>query len=114
MKLCPECHRLSKDDDFCSHCGSAVYDDNTDYSIDCSQIKGHTHEKQTFSENTAYPQQNSSYNRSSTDTSPEAKKKGKGCLNLIILIIVINVLADVFFGGLSELFEFLENLLNEI
>lgn len=114
MKLCPNCHRLSKDDDFCSYCGSAVYEDNTEYSVDCSQIKGHTHEKQTFSENTAYPRRNSSYTVSTTNTSPEAKKKGKGCLNLIIIIIVINVLADILFGGISEMFEFLENILNEI
>ncbi|MGN1105747.1 MAG: hypothetical protein ACI4RH_03785 [Huintestinicola sp.] len=113
MKLCPNCHRLSKDDDFCSFCGNAVYDDNSESSIDCSQIPGHTHEKQTFTENTTYTRQNSSYNKS-TSTSPEATKKGKGCLNLIILIIAINVLADVFFGGISELFEFLENILNEI
>ncbi|MGN0637518.1 MAG: hypothetical protein ACI4J0_04025 [Huintestinicola sp.] len=114
MKLCPNCHRLSKDDDFCSNCGSAVYDDNTDYSVNCSQIKGHTHEKQTFSDNTASPQQYRSYSNTGSSSSPEKKKKGSGCLNLIILIIVINVLADVFFGGISELFEFLGNLLNEI
>lgn len=110
MKLCPNCHRLSKDDDFCSYCGSAVYDDNTDYSIDCSQIKGHTHEKQTFSENSSYQ----SYRQTSSNSSPEAKKKGKGCLTLIIFFIVINVIAEMLSGGFAGLVELLGNLLNEI
>lgn len=113
MKLCPNCHRLSKDEDFCSYCGSAVYDDNTGSSIDCSQIKGHTHEKQTFSEKDVYR-----YGRDNVSVRPEpsanAPKKKNGFLKFVIILIVINVVADMFFGGLSGLFEFLEMLLDEI
>lgn len=114
MKLCPNCHRLSKDDDFCSFCGSAVYEDNTDYSVDCSQIPGHTHEKQSFSESKANSSQSRSYQQTEPAAPSKKKKKHSGCLTLIILIIVINGLANVFFGGISNLFDFLENMLREI
>lgn len=46
MKICPICHKLSKDDDFCSHCGSAVYaeeDHSSSEQIKCTNF--HTHEK---------------------------------------------------------------------
>lgn len=102
MKMCPSCHRLSKDDDFCSHCGSAVYEDNTDYSIDCSQIPGHTHEKQTFTQNDTRMSQ--SY-QSDSGRSPEVKPKGKlkGCLSVIVFIIILNVLFDIIGAILSNL-----------
>ncbi len=102
MKMCPNCHRLSKDDDFCSHCGSAVYEDNTDYSIDCSQIPGHTHEKQTFTQND--PRMSQSY-QSDSAGSPDVKPKGKlkGCLSVIVFIIILNVLFDIIGAILSNL-----------
>ncbi|MDD7280028.1 MAG: hypothetical protein SOT68_09510 [Oscillospiraceae bacterium] len=102
MKMCPNCHRLSKDDDFCSHCGSAVYEDNTDYSIDCSQIPGHTHEKQTFTQNDPRMSQS---NQSNSEKSPEVKPKGKlkGCLSVIVFIIILNVLFDIIGAILSNL-----------
>lgn len=92
MKMCPNCHRLSRDDDFCSHCGSAVYEDNADYSIDCSQIPGHTHEKQTFTQSD--PGMSQSY-QSRSDNSPDVKKKGKGLFYLIAIIIFLNILFDI-------------------
>lgn len=107
MKLCPNCHRLSKDDDFCSHCGSAVYDDNTEYSVDCSQIPGHTHEKQSFSENNTYSQHKQSYSQTDSDASNEIKKKGKGCLNLIIILFVIRVLFNLFSEIIEDFADFL-------
>lgn len=52
MKICPECHKLSTDDDFCSNCGAAVFgaDDVTDSrAIDCDRIdRGHDHGKVTY------------------------------------------------------------------
>ena len=110
MKYCSNCHRFSKDDDFCSNCGSAVYDDNSENSIDCSQIPGHTHEKQTFSGSGSY-QANRDYPQSRL--SPESKKKGKGsgCVSLIVIIIILNVFINMIFGGLEELFDVLERLL---
>ena len=99
MKLCPNCHRLSNDDDFCSFCGSAVYEDNTDYSIDCSQIKGHTHEKQTFSENTAYPELN-------RGTSHKPKNMHKGSFDIIIFFVVlVGLILFLFGGGIFFLFD---------
>lgn len=102
MKMCPNCHRLSKDDDFCSHCGSAVYEDNADYSIDCSQIPGHNHEKQTFTQND--PRMSQSY-QSNSERSPEVKPKGKlkGCLSVVVFIIILNVLFDIIGAILSNL-----------
>lgn len=100
--MCPNCHRLSKDDDFCSHCGSAVYEDNTDFSIDCSDIPGHTHEKQSFTQSD--PRMSQSY-QSDSGKSPEVKPKGKlkGCLSVIVFIIILNVLFDIIGAILSNL-----------
>ena len=103
MKYCSNCHRFSKDDDFCTHCGSAVYDDNSENSIDCSQIPGHTHEKQTFS--------GSAENQKRTYQEPSVKKKGNGCVGNIFLIIIVFVLIDMIFGGIGNFFEILERLL---
>jgi len=103
MKMCPNCHRLSKDDDFCSHCGSAVYEDNADYSVDCSQIPGHTHEKQSFTQNNTASYRD--YSQSGSAGSPEVKVKGKlkGCLSVIVFIIILNVLFDIIGAILSNL-----------
>ncbi|MBQ3918037.1 MAG: zinc ribbon domain-containing protein [Oscillospiraceae bacterium] len=49
MKICPECHKISKDDDFCSHCGAAVFGfDNYSESARCNDYSGHDHSKITF------------------------------------------------------------------
>ena len=49
MKICPECHKISKDDDFCSNCGAAVFSAD-DYSEDasCRDLSGHDHSKITY------------------------------------------------------------------
>ncbi len=76
MKMCPECRRLSKDDDFCSHCGAAVYD-TENYSdissIDCSNYKEHSHEKQSFSENTYVYSLRSALTGRAAENIPSAK-----------------------------------------
>ena len=50
MKFCNECKRLSKDDDFCSHCGAAVFGSNnySASSVSCAGSKGHDHDKLTY------------------------------------------------------------------
>ena len=103
MKMCPNCHRLSKDDDFCSHCGSAVYEDNADYSIDCSDIPGHTHEKQTFTQNDAPSYRD--YRQSDPGKSPEVKPKGKakGCLSVVVFVIILYVFFDIIGAIISRL-----------
>ena len=102
MKLCPNCHRISKDDDFCSHCGSAVYGDNN-YSgndlIDCDNYKGHSHEKQTFSEQkyssgpivNGPEYQGRDFTRMSDGPVKKIKqkKKGGGCIKTIVVLAVI-------------------------
>ncbi len=49
MKICPECHRISKDDDFCSYCGAAVFGaDNYSESARCQDYSDHDHSKITY------------------------------------------------------------------
>ncbi len=49
MKICPECHKISKDDDFCSHCGAAVFGfDNYSESARCNDYRDHDHSKITY------------------------------------------------------------------
>ena len=82
MKICPECHKISKDDDFCSHCGSAVYghdDHSSSAEIDCDNYKGHTHEKQSYD----------TYTRPQTVKKAVDKKKKNGCSGLIFTIFII-------------------------
>lgn len=99
--MCPNCHRLSKDDDFCSHCGSAVYEDNTDFSIDCSDIPGHTHEKQSFTQSDQSASQY--YREPRQNNSAKPKKKANGCLVVIIFVIAINVLFDIIASLIDKL-----------
>ena len=42
---------MSKDDDFCSHCGSAVWGEDfvsNDAAINCDSLENHTHDKVTY------------------------------------------------------------------
>lgn len=50
MTICPECHKLSRDDDFCSHCGAAVFgfENYSPKSADCAGYGKHDHDKITF------------------------------------------------------------------
>lgn len=85
MTRCPNCKKLSKDDDFCSHCGAAVYADDGDFSgPDCSAYEqGHTHEKQSYS---------APYTRNPAGgmKQPQAvKPKNSGCVTAIIIFIIL-------------------------
>ncbi|MBO6309146.1 MAG: hypothetical protein J6N70_10010 [Oribacterium sp.] len=50
MRFCSECKKLSKDDDFCSHCGSALFgtEDFTARGSECTDTRGHSHDKITY------------------------------------------------------------------
>ncbi|MCI7767287.1 MAG: hypothetical protein MSJ26_04805 [Oscillospiraceae bacterium] len=109
MKYCSNCHRFSKDDDFCSNCGSAVYDDNSENSIDCSQIPGHTHEKQTFSGSGSY-ESNLDIPQSRPAAEQKSKKKGSGCVSIFIIFIIVSVVIDMISGSHEVFFEVLEML----
>ena len=119
MKLCPNCHKLSKDDDFCSHCGSAVYG-NDDYSenskISCSNYSDHSHEKQTFSQSSySRPSVNGSSMRDHTRRSEERNKKSKPhsggwFVSVVIFIIVMNIITSMDMDMLMQLFEELFDL----
>ena len=108
MKICPNCKKLSKDDDFCSHCGAAVYPDNSDYSedISCTGYEGHSHEKTTYtnpystlSENgrTEQPEQSGSMNA-------QGKSKNSGCIvAVIVFIFIISIISEMDFSDFSWL-----------
>lgn len=112
MRVCPECHKLSRDDDFCSHCGAAVYPDNnfTGGDIDCGSYRefdggSHSHEKQTYT--SPYPA-----GRPAAGSPPVEggrKNKGSGCVVWIILLFIlfgiIDSLGEDFWEWLGELLE---------
>ena len=111
MKLCPNCHRISKDDDFCSRCGSAVYDDNTSYSVDCSQFSGHTHEKQSFSGKNSY-ELNRTGSPDRTSYGSSGKKKGGGFIKVILIFMLLSMFAAPLMELLDEIIWFLEDAFN--
>lgn len=117
MKMCPECHKLSRDDDFCSHCGAAVYGDE-DFSqgtLSCDEVKGHSHEKTTFSGGTSAA--SGSYQR--RDRADNKKKNGaKGWIVFIIALSFIGSIIDEmdgeFFETLGEWFKAIFDLADKI
>lgn len=105
MKICPECHKLSRDDDFCSHCGAAVYPDNS-YSgsdISCGNYREfdggreHTHEKESYSRPYTPPpgQQSGGYNER-PPVEGGRKSRMTGCIVLIIIFAVFFEIIDSF------------------
>lgn len=120
MKICPECHKLSKDDDFCSYCGAAVYGENDvseNDKINCDNDRRHSHAKQTFTDSrkgngpiingTGYKGRDFTKMR---DNTPEKKKKSTAA-KVITLIIIIYVLANfgtVFLMLLESLYPFMD------
>lgn len=109
MRMCPNCKRLSRDDDFCSRCGAAVYPENSDYSedISCTGYAGHSHEKTTYTRpystlsgngRTEQPKQSGSRNAQS------GKSKNSGCvIAVIIFIVIVSFLSEIGFSGFSWL-----------
>lgn len=122
MKLCPECHRLSRDDDFCSHCGAAVYG-NDNYSdsamISCDSISGHDHRQETFSQSgyTSGPVVNGpDYKGKDFTKMPDKtpKKKAGGIVKLIIVVIIIMSILDSMNITFSDIKWWLEELFYEL
>lgn len=120
MKICPECHKLSKFDDFCSHCGSAVYgsDDFSQGTISCDDIKGHSHEKTTYSTGPIVngPAYNGRDFTQMRDNVPQTKKNsGVGCFVVIIIAIaVFSILGDMDTEEIEELFSGLAELIHSL
>lgn len=89
MRICPNCKKLSRDDDFCSHCGAAVYADNEDFAgddISCDSYSGHSHEKTTYTP----PYSTLPVNPSpSPRAANENGKKTSGCAAAIIVFIIL-------------------------
>ncbi len=114
MKMCPECHKLSRDDDFCSHCGAAVYgDDNYTDIADISCGKIHSHEKVSYNEQrykdrpvingTAYKGRRSSPEKGKM---PVALKLYLGFFIVIFSISILFSIMSVIIPLLSNLFGF--------
>lgn len=121
MKICPECHRLSKDDDFCSHCGSAVYgnDNISTGSISCDDLKGHSHEKTSYSQPQNYTRTPDYDGKDFTKASDTPKRKQKqkkpvGCIvTFIVIASILSALEDEGIS-LSELINKLQMFLEQI
>ncbi|MDE7293454.1 MAG: hypothetical protein K2N72_03415 [Oscillospiraceae bacterium] len=132
MRMCPECHRLSRDDDFCSHCGAAVYPDNTytGSNISCDNYREfdggrHTHEKESYSrpyagnanrpEHRAHQAQpGGTYQSPPASERPSVeggRKKGTGCVVLIVIFFVFFSIIDSFD---IEFWKWLGDVLEEI
>lgn len=86
MKICPECHKISTDDDFCSRCGAAVFSED-DYTasenIKCEDYKGHSHEKTSYEEKTSYDVYKNAYNKAHGSGGDDKAKE-----NIILIIVV--------------------------
>lgn len=100
MKMCPECHKLSRDDDFCSHCGAAVYghEDFSQGTLSCDEVKGHSHEKTSFSGGTQTASEG--YQRGMAEV-----KKVKGHKGWIVFIIALSFIGSILDEMDPEVFE---------
>ncbi|MGN0641879.1 MAG: hypothetical protein ACI4JJ_01915 [Huintestinicola sp.] len=102
MTKCKNCGKLSRDDDFCNHCGSAVYPDN------CSIHEGDCVKSPEIGEAQNMP----SY--TNARPSSKAKKKNNGCATAVVVFIIVcwilSKISDIypleeFFEQLADLFE---------
>ncbi len=127
MKLCPECHKLSKDDDFCSRCGAAVYNTENysgDNLIDCSRQPDHSHEKTTYTkpystlensggvrrysgvDSAGRPYTGRDFTQSRSNPAPKKKKGGIG--RIIMFVIMLSILESM--GMLDVIIQALEDI----
>lgn len=94
---------MSKDDDFCSHCGSAVWGENdisTGAAINCNS-DGHTHDKVTYDrtergEGVHIPEGYRPYNptNNTSNTSSSGKRNPVG--TIIIIIVALSIISSIF------------------
>lgn len=109
MKYCNNCHRLSKDDDFCSHCGCAVYgnDDNYSENISCESIdKNHSHEKVTYT--SAYSNHKNTKNGTARQNYGSANSKNQKNGSCLIAIIILFIVASFLIEIINEFASYLE------
>lgn len=97
---------MSRDDDFCSHCGSAVWGDDyvsQDAAINCDTMKDHSHDKVTYSksergEDVHIPEGYKPYNptnENKTNTGKKNSKIGSGITKAVVLLIVLKILTKL-------------------
>lgn len=107
MTYCKNCHKMSKDDDFCSHCGSAVWGEDyvsQDAAINCDTMKDHSHDKVTYSKSERgegvhipegykpyNPTHQQNYNKK-TDTAKKNSKAASGIAKAAILLVVLRAI----------------------
>ena len=110
MTYCKNCHRMSKDDDFCSHCGSAVWGEDfvsNDAAINCDSLENHTHDKVTYNrtergEGVHIPEGYKPYNptnQNNQNASGASAKNAKAVatvIKIVFFIIAINVIFSFF------------------
>ncbi|MGN0602489.1 MAG: hypothetical protein ACI4I2_00790 [Oscillospiraceae bacterium] len=114
MTYCKNCHKMSKDDDFCSHCGSAVWGEDyvsQDAAINCDTMKDHSHDKVTYSKSErgegvhipeGYKPYNPTYSRS--PKAAEKSKNGKGVLAVISTVVTLSILKYII-EAIIEMFD---------
>lgn len=104
---------MSKDDDFCSHCGSAVWGENdisTNAAINCDS-DGHTHDKVTYNrtergEGVHIPEGYKPYNptnQNDQNSSGDSAKNAKSAATIIKIILII-IAANAIVSFFAEFF----------
>lgn len=118
MTYCKNCHKMSRDDDFCSHCGSAVWDEDyvsNDAAIRCDSLDGHTHDKVTYDisergEGVHIPEGYKPYNptnqHGNAHNNADPTKKAKTAAT-IVKVIFFAILASIFFDAFAGFFSLL-------
>lgn len=100
---------MSKDDDFCSHCGSAVWGEDyvsQDASIRCDTLDNHSHDKVTYSksergEGVHIPEGYKPYNPTNqhydkkADTAKKSSKAASGIVKTVITLVVIKMIFEM-------------------
>lgn len=94
---------MSKDDDFCSHCGSAVWGEDyvsQDVSIRCDTMEGHSHDKVTYSksergEGVHIPEGYEPYNPTNSGNTYKSGKKPKAGKVISAGVVIYFVLKAV-------------------
>lgn len=109
MTYCKNCHKMSRDDDFCSHCGSAVWsedDVSADAAVRCDSLKEHTHDKVTYDrtergDGVHIPEGYKPYNPTNSTKTNNGKKSKSGTVVftgaalIVILKIIIRILKAI-------------------
>ncbi|MGN0666987.1 MAG: hypothetical protein ACI4KF_10735 [Huintestinicola sp.] len=116
MRICPNCKKLSREDDFCNHCGSAVYPDNcTIHDDDCIRDLP---DESSYSSKEYRPEPSRQQQINTKNTSPSSapkKKGGCGCLMLFIIIsVIIAILAETDSAEWAEWAEAILDIFNEL